>query len=237
MAFLAFIDGIRKRYPDLILENCASGAMRSEAGTLKHFHIQSTSDQEDYLLYPSILTGSLALMPPEKAGIWCYPYPLCFKDRMNLELREEQLLQFVDGEQTVFNVVSGFMGNLYLSGKIHQADSYNSQLLKEGLDLYLEEREKLFESVPVFPCGTLSISDRKPHAVGLWNEKEKTLFLAVWNLSECADNLIVDLSRYQRKICEMRYPIAKQGVNYAYQQGTLKVSFDSGRIARLFVLK
>ncbi len=236
-AFLAFIDGIRQRYPDLILENCASGAMRSEAGTLKHFHIQSTSDQEDYLLYPSILTGSLALMPPEKAGIWCYPYPLCFKDRLNLELREEQLLQFVDGEQTVFNVVNGFMGNLYLSGKIHQADAYNTQLLKEGLDLYMEEREKLFESVPVFPCGTLSISDRKPHAVGLWNEKEKTLFLAVWNLSENADNLIVDLSRYQRKTCELRYPITKQGVNYAYQQGTLKVSFNRGRIARLFVLK
>lgn len=236
-AFLAFIDGIRKRYPDLVLENCASGAMRSDAGTLKHFHIQSTSDQEDYLLYPSILTGSLALMPPEKAGIWCYPYPLCFKDKQNLELNEEQLLQFADGEQTVFNVVNGFMGNLYLSGKIHQADAYNTQLLKEGLDLYMEEREKLFESVPVFPCGTISISDRKPHAIGLWNEKEETLFLAVWNLSESADNLMVDLSRYQRKTCELRYPIAKQGVNYAYQKGTLKVSFDSGRIARLFVLK
>lgn len=236
-AFLAFIDGIRQRYPDLILENCASGAMRSDAGTLKHFHIQSTSDQEDYLLYPSVLTGSLALMPPEKAGIWCYPYPLYFSDRQNLQLSDEQVALYSDGEQTVFNVVNGFMGNLYLSGKIHQADEYNTELLKEGLCLYLVEREKIFESVPVFPCGTIGISKRRPHAVGLWNEKAQTLFLAVWNLSDDADSLTVDLKKYHRKDCQIKYPMAKEGVKYEYQQGILKVAFSKGKTARLFVLK
>ncbi len=236
-AFLAFIDGIRARHPDLIIENCASGAMRSDAGTLKHFHIQSTSDQEDYLQYPSVLAGSLALMPPEKAGIWCYPYPLCFDDRQNLELTEAQITQFADGEQTVFNVVSGFMGNLYLSGKLHQADAYNTELLQEGLGLYREMRQRLFTAVPVFPCGMISISERRPYAVGQWHEESKTLLLAAWNLSDGADSLTVDLRRYGRTTCEIGYPVDKGGVTYDYADGILTVSFEAGKMARLFTLQ
>ncbi|MBP3391603.1 MAG: alpha-galactosidase [Clostridia bacterium] len=236
-AFLTFIEGIRKRHPDLILENCASGGMRADAGTLKHFHIQSTSDQEDYLQYPSVLAGSLALMPPEKAGIWCYPYPLCFDDRQQLELREEQLSQFADGEQTVFNVVSGFMGNLYLSGKLHQADDYNNALLQEGLELYRKMREDHFTAVPVFPCGMISITERRPYAMGLWCERNQTLTLAVWNLSEQADSLTVDLRRYAKATCKVQYPASKDGVTFAYEDGILKVRFEAGKMARLFTLK
>lgn len=236
-AFLAFIDGIRTCHPDLILENCASGAMRADAGTLKHFHIQSTSDQEDYVQYPSVLAGSLALMPPEKAGIWCYPYPLRFDDRENLELSDAQIVQFADGEQTVFNVVSGFMGNLYLSGKLHQADAYNTALLQEGLSLYRAQRGKIFESVPIFPCGMISISDRRPYAVGQWHAQTQTLLLGVWNLSENAESLTVDLNRYGRTKCEIQYPVSKDGVTYEYQDGILKVTFEAGKMARLFTLQ
>ncbi|MBR5279533.1 MAG: alpha-galactosidase [Clostridia bacterium] len=235
-AFLAFIDGLRARYPDLIIENCASGAMRSDAGTLRHFHIQSTSDQEDYLLYPSVLAGSLALMPPEKAGIWCYPYPLVFEDRLNLKLSDEQVAQFADGEQTVFNVVNGFMGNLYLSGKIHQADAYNTALLKEGLDLYLAWRGKIFESVPIFPCGMISLSARTPYAVGLLHEKTQSILLAVWNLSSEATSFAVDLRRYNLPECAIVYPCKQAGVTYTYTQGLLQVSFERGQVARLFQL-
>ena len=236
-AFLAFIDGLRARYPDLIIENCASGAMRSDAGTLRHFHIQSTSDQEDYLLYPSVLAGSLALMPPEKAGIWCYPYPLVFENRLNLKLSDGQVAQFTDGEQTIFNVVNGFMGNLYLSGKIHQADAYNTALLKEGLDLYLEQRGTIFESVPIFPCGMISLSAHTPYAVGLLHEKTQSILLAVWNLSSEAASFTVDLRRYKLPECAIIYPRKQEGVTYTYTQGLLQVSFEKGQVARLFQLR
>ncbi len=43
-SLLAFVDGLRARYLDLTIENCGSGAMRSDNGTLSHFHLQSTSD-------------------------------------------------------------------------------------------------------------------------------------------------------------------------------------------------
>ena len=234
-AFLAFIDGVRKRHPDLILENCASGGMRADGGTLRHFNVQSTSDQEDYLAYPSVLTGSLALMPPEKAGIWCYPYPLKFGDRMNLSLSPESLAQFTDGEETVFNVVSGFMGCMYLSGKINQADAYNASLLQEGIALYKRHRDFIKTAYPVFPHGMIRLSDRSYHAVGLIGEDGKSLLLAVWNLSDEKQTLTLDLSKYGMASCQMLYP-EKVPVAYRYENGALRIVFSKGRSARLFTL-
>ena len=236
-AFLKFIDGIVKRHPDLIIENCGSGAMRSDNGTLRHFHIQSTSDQENYLSYTSVLAGSLALMPPEKAGIWCYPYPLSFDDRMNLELSNEQVKLYENGEQTVFNVVNGFMGCMYLSGKIHQADEYNFALLKEGVDLYKEYAPFIRESYPVFPRGMIRLSDRTYNAVGLMNDEKTVMLLAVWNLSDTKQNIVLELKKYGVSSCTLLYPSKKSGFSYTYKDNQLVCSFENGRSARLFLLK
>ena len=40
------------RYPDLTIENCGSGGGRMEYAMLSHLQLQSSSDQEDYRLYP-----------------------------------------------------------------------------------------------------------------------------------------------------------------------------------------
>ena len=50
MAYYAFIDELTEKYPDLIIENCPSGAMRCDHGTLKRFHFQSISDQDHFLI-------------------------------------------------------------------------------------------------------------------------------------------------------------------------------------------
>ena len=236
-AFLQFIDGIVKRYPDLIIENCGSGAMRSDNGTLRHFHIQSTSDQENYLSYTSILAGSLALMPPEKAGIWCYPYPLSFDDRMKFELSPDQVETYKDGEQTVFNVVNGFMGCMYLSGKIHQADDYNFALLKEGVDLYKEYAPFIRESYPVFPKGLIRLSDRTYNAVGLINDEKTEMLLAVWNLSDEVLEIDLGMEKYGMTDCQLLYPINKEGFSFSYEKGRLHCRFAYGKSARLLRLE
>ena len=236
-AFLDFIDGLIRRHPDLTIENCASGAMRSDHGTLKHFHLQSTSDQENYLAYPSILAGSLAQMPPEKAGIWCYPYPLCFGDRGNTELSSAQAKTYADGEQTVFNVVNSFLGSMYISGKIHQADDYNFSLLKEGVALYKKYAPFIGKSYPVFPRGTVRLSERSDYAAGLIGEDGSEMLLAMWNLSNEARNVSVDLRKYGMKICTILYPVRKSGCAFSYENEALRCEFELGRSARLFLLK
>jgi len=48
-AYLAWLDSVFARYPDLVIENCSSGGMRIDYAMLSRHSIQSTSDQEDYL--------------------------------------------------------------------------------------------------------------------------------------------------------------------------------------------
>lgn len=236
-AFLVFIDGLRERHPDLIIENCGSGAMRSDHGTLKHFSIQSTSDQEDYVTYTSIIGGSLALMAPEKAGIWCYPYPLHFDDREKMEIPAQQLSQYADGEQTVFNIVNGFMGAMYLSGKLHQADEYNLALLKEGVSLYKSCYGFIRESYPIFPRGMVRMFDRTYNSVGLINEENTKILLAVWNLSDGAQEFTLDIQKYGMTGAEVLYPTEKLGFSFEYKDGKLVCRFEKGRSARLLCLK
>ena len=58
-AVLAWLDTVLARYPNLTIENCGSGGGRMEYAMLSHLQLQSSSDQTDYRLYPSIAVGLL----------------------------------------------------------------------------------------------------------------------------------------------------------------------------------
>ncbi len=233
-AFIEFIDGLRTRHPDLIIENCGSGANRSDWGTLKHFSIQSTSDQEDYIAYTSILSGSLALMPPEKAGIWSYPYPLEFDDRESGIVPENKKATFVDGEQTVFNMVNGMVGAMYISGRIDQMDEYNFNLYKEGVKVYKGIYSLIKSGYPVWPVGMRRMSARTDNAVGIISENNDKMILAVWNLSDTAREVVIDLSKYRMTDGSVIYPSEINNFTYEYKNYILTCKFGVGKSAKLF---
>ena len=53
-AYLAWIDHIFEKYPELIIENCSSGGMRTDYAMLARHSLQSTSDQTDYRQYATL---------------------------------------------------------------------------------------------------------------------------------------------------------------------------------------
>jgi alpha-galactosidase len=65
-ALLSWLDEVLSRYPDLTIENCGSGGGRMEYAMLSHLQLQSSSDQEDYRLYPAIEVGESAAVLPEQ---------------------------------------------------------------------------------------------------------------------------------------------------------------------------
>ncbi len=235
-AFITFIDEIRAKYPDLILENCASGANRIDGETLRHFAVQSLTDQEDYLKNPSIIGGQFGVLLPEKAGVWCYPYPLIF-DRLNdFTLTEEEKKSFSDGEQTIFNVVNGLSAAMYVSGRIEQMDELNFNLLKEGIELSEKLIPFVRSSYPVYPMGTISMFDKTEYALGLADDKYNTVYLSVWNLSDEKRTVKVDMTKYALNNCEMAYPKKSEGVSFKFKKGVLTVKFSKGYSARYFKL-
>lgn len=107
-----FIENLYQEFPNLMIENCGGGALRSDHKTLRHFALQSTSDQELYENNPSILMGSLLQYPPEKAGVWSYPYPVMYEEAADFKLTDEYIARMADGRQTAFNMITAMMGVL-----------------------------------------------------------------------------------------------------------------------------
>ena len=193
-AFYSFIDELYIEFPDLVIENCGSGAMRDDNKTLRRFALQSTSDQELYYNNPSIIIGSSAFIAPEKAGIWSYPYPTTFLGHASFTPDEDYMAARADGKETAFNTVNTLMGVFYQSGRIDCADEKNLALVKEGVELYKKIRKYHAESRPVYPTGILNINERGVASLGLLSSKK--LLLAVWNVQDIDADISLDLSKY-----------------------------------------
>ncbi len=241
-ALTDFIDEIYARYPDMIIENCGSGGMREDGDTLAHFHVQSTSDQELYFNYAPIAAASTALMPPEKAGNWANPYFVRedenedFVKNPNPSLLQERNKS---GEATVFSMINGMVGVPFVSGRIDCFDEKNFLLAKEAVDVYKKMRADTVKAYPVYPTGTATVGKREYVTLGLINDENKTMYLAVWRVNACQDEIMIDLSKYvgQGASVEMLYPRndTKCPFTYANALRRLTVKAEGEKyMARLF---
>lgn len=230
-AFLEFVDYLYVKFPGLIIENCGSGGLRSDNKTLRHFAIQNISDQECYENNPSILSGSAALRPPEKAGILVYPYPTTFANYYNFKPDAAYLESMKDGRQTTFNMISGLMGNLYMSGRIDLCDEYNTGLIKEAIDIYKRNQSEISKSHPIYPTGLCRINEKKIATFGLMMDSK--LFLAIWNLhSTGAQRQKIDLKKWINETSKIvnNYPRCNYA-SFEFENQQLTVEFAKGYAA------
>ena len=126
------------RHPTLVLENCGSGALRSDFGMLSHLQLQSTSDQQDPLLYPMVAVGALVHVLPEQAANWAYPQAS------------------MTDEEIAFTMCTGLAGRLYQSGLIDRMSPEQRALVAAGVAAHKATRSTLARSIPRFPTGVPS---------------------------------------------------------------------------------
>jgi alpha-galactosidase len=134
-ALLEWLDRLTGRYPDLTIENCASGGMRADYAMLARLQLQSTSDQQSLLHYPVITAAAPAAMTPEQAGIWAYPQPASSQD------------------ENAFTLCGALLGRVHLSGHLDQMTSDQQDLVARAVGIYKLLRPDLPESVPFWPLG------------------------------------------------------------------------------------
>lgn len=239
-AFYAFVDEVISTHEGFMIENCGSGAMRCDHTTLSHFHIQSTSDQEYYDRYPSIIQGMTACMPPERAGIWAYPYPVDFHDREAqaevYPVTHPQTLAVIkssaDGWQTAYNMVNGMMGAMYLSGRICYADELNKRLIADAIAIYKENRPVLEGAAAIYPSGLSRMSYDGHTSLGLLNKGAGKLLLAVWQTRTDETDTVIDLTAYLTDNAQIvrTYPDLA-GFGCSLNDGYLTVQFPKGNCA------
>lgn len=158
-AHLAWLDGVLERHPDLIIENCASGAMRMDFAMLSRLAMQSTSDQQDFTKYPPIAASAPLSMLPEQAASWAYPQPE------------------MPAEEVAFCLVTGLLGRFYVSGHLSNMDDSRRALVAEAVVAAKRLRPFLVTSHPHWPLGlpewtadwvALGLRDETADLVSVW---------------------------------------------------------------------
>lgn len=134
-AYLDWLDGVQARHPRLLIENCASGAMRMDYSLLSRLHLQSTSDQCDPLRYAFIAAAAPMSVLPEQAGNWGYAQ------------------QEMSDEQAAFTLAAGILGRLYLSGFVDRMDGPRRDLVREAVAVHREVLTVMPGTVPFWPLG------------------------------------------------------------------------------------
>jgi len=134
-AHLDWLESVLGRHPDLILENCASGAMRSDWAMMSRLQLQSTSDQQEPLLYPPIAASAPLTVLPEQAANWAYPQPS------------------MTDEEIAFTLVTGLAGRFFLSGHLDQMTPEQIELVTDAVQVAKAMRGRLPESTPFWPLG------------------------------------------------------------------------------------
>jgi alpha-galactosidase len=134
-AHLAWLDRVLDRHPDLILENCASGAMRMDYALLSRMQLQSTSDQQDPLRYPPIAVSAPMSVLPEQSASWAYPQP---------DMTDEHF---------AYTVCTGMLGRLYLSGRLDLMTPEQLRSVRAAVRVNQDIRADLATSVPLWPLG------------------------------------------------------------------------------------
>ncbi len=209
-AHLAWLEGILKRYPELVIENCGSGGGRMDYAMLSRLQIQSMTDQEDYLKLPMILVGASAAVLPEQLAIWSYP------------------LAKADADQASFNMVTSMVCRIHQSGRLDSLAPDAYVQVTQGIRVYKESlRKHIPTAVPFYPLGTSDVTDfTRPIALGM-RSPQQTL-LAVWRIDGPAITTIPVASREAKLL----YPI-DLGVKVTVADGTLSIEFPRRRMACL----
>ncbi len=158
-ALLTWIDGVQKRHPELLIEACASGAMRMDYAMLSRLHMQSTSDQQNPIRYATIAAAAPASILPEQAGNWGYP-----QAGMSDEMR-------------TFCLVNGMLGRMYLSGYLNRMAPHEVAAVREAVTAHRTVLGDIRDRLPFWPLG-LPAWDAGWTSLGLYSGDHA--YVSVW---------------------------------------------------------
>ncbi|MFC9693434.1 glycoside hydrolase family 36 protein [Kribbella sp. NPDC056951] len=212
-ALLSWLDDLQARHPDLLIENCASGAMRMDYAILSRLHLQSTSDQEHPLLYASITAAAPAAVLPEQAGHWAYP------------------ITGTTREEFTFALVNGIPGRLYLAGHLNRMTPDELDLVRSALAAHRVVLEDLETLVPSWPLGLPKWDDEW---VALCLTGPTVSYLTVWHRGAGPATVTLPLAR---SAVEPHFPAELGDWTYRWDEDSLTITANasepSARVLRL----
>ncbi|WP_426736828.1 glycoside hydrolase family 36 protein [Plantibacter sp. 2H11-2] len=219
-ALLGLLDDVQERHPSLLIESCASGAMRMDSAMLSRLHLQSTSDQQDPVMYATIAAAAPASMLPEQAGNWAYPLTGSGREAM------------------VFALVNGILGRMYLSGYLNRMAPSEVALVREAVEAHKAVLVDIEQSTPFWPLGLPGWEDPWV-SLGLRNDERARLSL--WRRPSAPETVVIPVPHYRGRevVAAPFFPSDTDGWTWRWdaRSGELTVSVSTeAPTARVLIL-
>ncbi|MBQ7901569.1 MAG: alpha-galactosidase, partial [Clostridia bacterium] len=211
-AYLAWVESIMDKYPELVIENCSSGGMRMDYAMLSVFCLQSVTDQEDFRNMAAISAAASTAALPEQAAMWAYPMAA---DKEN---------------EVVFNMVNAMMLRMHLSGQIHMLSDRQLQLVKRAVECYKSIRADIAQATVFYPFGLPEYNDEW---ICAGYDCGDHAYMSIWRLDTDTACVEIPVSQYN---AEVLYALDKS-CDVCVANGKLKVRLDDKYSAALLKLK
>jgi alpha-galactosidase len=203
--------------------------MRTDYALLSRFQLQSTSDQQDYLLYPPIAAAAPTAMTPEQAAVWACPQADWSDD------------------QIAFTMCGALLGRLHLSGHLSRMRDAQHQLVADAISVYKQIRPDLTAGFPFWPLGLPGWTDSW---IALGMAGRSVTHLVIWHRGRVGDTpgsaeqvdpaeILVPVAhlRDQLVVPEVRYPrLPGAEVEWCAPRGELVVTLPRTPSACLVTL-
>ncbi|MHB1485539.1 MAG: glycoside hydrolase family 36 protein [Saccharofermentanales bacterium] len=123
--YYRWLDDLRSRHPDIIIENCSSGGNRLDYGMLSRSDLASVTDQSDLFRLGPIFYGTSGCIHPSQMGMWSV---------VKEELSEREI---------VLSLINSMMGRMHISGFIEQLSEEKKHIVLDAIAFYKKWREML----------------------------------------------------------------------------------------------
>ena len=173
-AYRAWLARVQARWPELVIENCASGGMRMEYGLLSQLSIQSLTDQDEALKLAPIAAAAPSAVTPEQAACWSLPQA------------------GHSDEEMIFSMVNALLLRIHQSGALDALGAQQRALLQEAIALYKTYRAELPGALPFWPLG---LPAPESEVLGLGMDFGSHALLAVWRVDGDAQPCRLPLPR------------------------------------------
>lgn len=153
-AWYGLLDDLRRKYPSTVFENCSSGAMRHDIGSLHHYDVHFISDTAGVMDVLRISQGDLLRMPPGRIMRWIVPRGIEQPVMLKRPPEKKHVLSPAGATWSIaetvdpdFLVISAMYGAMAFSGDLQSLSQPIKNRIKWFVDFYKQRRRFIMGSV------------------------------------------------------------------------------------------
>ena len=196
------LDELAGRFPDLVMEGCASGGLRNDLRSASHFHTSFLSDTVDPVDVVRIGMSSLSWLSPRMIAKWAVMYPTgngwTPYDREAFDTGDQVLCPLdvtsarVASHYLEFAMHAAMTGVLGISGNIAGLSSMLKSKVAEQIEFYKKHREFIQNAIgiPLTPVEPISKRDGVA-MIQLSDHGFQKNMIFVYNMQTCGERIQV----------------------------------------------